>query len=536
MTITAELHDGRTLEFPDGTDPAVVQKTVKRLLSVQQQEPAFEREARQIIETTPAELIAGHPVTRFALGAASPVLGAAQLAAETVGDKPAAEQFKKLEKMKQAGMRAYGSEGTDVIGLGGAVLGPGSLAAMKVAPAATGLGRAGQGAAIGAGFGAVSPVADEDYWSSKGGQVLLGTVIGGAVPAAIDAAKTAGGVGRSLIDMTTEGGAKRILSRYQRKIIGEEQVPSVIQAARSAPEFVPGSKPTAAEALATTPAGSPIVAHQNITAATPGGISAQFGQRKLDQQAAIEAAEKARDIATAPMRDAALDQANQMGGIKADPLIQKIDAIAAKPGLRASDVVTKSMASIKEKLESLVETGRRIDAEDLYTVRKEVGNTIASHAKETANWDKRLSGRLESDVQKLIDDAIENAGGLGWKAYLKEYSKRSQAIEADNLRRLAKPEQATNLGGGVNVAEETRLKLPQMLDRTMMATNFVLKKLGSGIERRIDPEAARRYLDPKALADELAKMPPAWRSRVVGQLIQLGRVPPIVGAQEVGQQ
>lgn len=32
MTITAQLHDGRTLEFPDGTDPSVVQRTVKQML------------------------------------------------------------------------------------------------------------------------------------------------------------------------------------------------------------------------------------------------------------------------------------------------------------------------------------------------------------------------------------------------------------------------------------------------------------------------------------------------------------------------
>lgn len=35
MTITAELHDGRTLEFPDGTAPDVVQATVKRVLGAQ---------------------------------------------------------------------------------------------------------------------------------------------------------------------------------------------------------------------------------------------------------------------------------------------------------------------------------------------------------------------------------------------------------------------------------------------------------------------------------------------------------------------
>lgn len=33
MTVEAELHDGRVLEFPDGTDPSVVQATVKKMLA-----------------------------------------------------------------------------------------------------------------------------------------------------------------------------------------------------------------------------------------------------------------------------------------------------------------------------------------------------------------------------------------------------------------------------------------------------------------------------------------------------------------------
>ena len=33
MTIEAQLADGRVLEFPDGTDPSVIQATVKRMLA-----------------------------------------------------------------------------------------------------------------------------------------------------------------------------------------------------------------------------------------------------------------------------------------------------------------------------------------------------------------------------------------------------------------------------------------------------------------------------------------------------------------------
>lgn len=42
MAIEAELHDGRILEFPDGTDPAVIQATVKRVLAQDAQRNAPE--------------------------------------------------------------------------------------------------------------------------------------------------------------------------------------------------------------------------------------------------------------------------------------------------------------------------------------------------------------------------------------------------------------------------------------------------------------------------------------------------------------
>jgi hypothetical protein len=42
MTITAELADGRRLEFPDETDPQVIQATVKRILGQQEAPPASE--------------------------------------------------------------------------------------------------------------------------------------------------------------------------------------------------------------------------------------------------------------------------------------------------------------------------------------------------------------------------------------------------------------------------------------------------------------------------------------------------------------
>lgn len=483
---------------------------------------------------TPAENIAGHPVTRLALGAASPFLGAAQVASEAVGATGVSERLKHLEEMKRRGMGAMGAGDTDVIGGVGTMASPAFLGLARALPAArTVAGRVGQGTLVGGVAGATAPVSDAgvDYWATKGGQTILGLGVGAAIPGGIEAGKAGVRGAKNIADMFTQGGAGRILTRYQKRVIGDEQVPAVVDKLRTAPEYVPGAKPTAAEAVADLPAGSPIVAHQKITATTPGGISAQFGQRKLDQLAARKAAEEARDVATRPMRETAIQQAN-LGGVQAERINAGIDAMLAKPGQRASDVVQRTLGAVKEKIASLKNEAGFIDAEDLYTVRKELGNTIKTHAKETANWDKRLTGGLERAIQKHIDDAVEAAGGTGWKAYLAEYSRLSKNLEADKVRRLMsqRPAQRTELGGGVNVAEETRVALPQMLSRPMMATNFVLRKLGAGVETRLDPEAARRYLNPDKLADALAQLPPAQRFPVLQELMQLGRVPVMGGA------
>ena len=512
---------------------AVAVASARLRLQKPTEEPAFEKEAKEILATTPAELIAGHPATRFALGAASPILGAAQLGAEALGDPTGTQRLAQLERMKQAGMKAYGSEGFDVMGMGGTVLSPAFLKAGKAIPVAKTAGKKVlQGTLIGAGAAATTPVTEtDDYWSSKGGQVLLGTILGGAIPTGIETGKAFGRGVRNISDMFTQKGAGKILSRYQARITGEENIPRVTEALKGAPDILPGGKPTAAQALSGVPEGSPMVAHQRLTAQTPGGISAQFGIRKIEQEAAIKAAEIERNAVTTPMRQAALDAANGTGGVKASLITEQIDDMLSKPGQRASEVVQKALAETKEKIAKAIETGGKIDAEDLYTIRKEVGNTIEKHAKESASWDKRLSAGLQRDVQKIMDDAIEASGGTGWKQYLGEFSKRSQAIDAFKERILAsvKPAQRTELGGGINVAEETRVKAPQLLSRPMMATNFILKKLGEGVETRLDPEAARRYLDPQRLATELEKVPQSWRPRILDDLVRMGRIPALAG-------
>jgi hypothetical protein len=97
MTVSARLADGRTLTFPDGTDPSVIQATVKRLLS----------------ETAPAEAgFSGSDLaTAFKSGAVgstkalTDVAGAENVASQALGAK-AEEIQKQYSPARQAEMQA----------------------------------------------------------------------------------------------------------------------------------------------------------------------------------------------------------------------------------------------------------------------------------------------------------------------------------------------------------------------------------------------------------------------------------------------
>jgi hypothetical protein len=109
-----------------------------------------------------------------------------------------------------------------------------------------------------------------------------------------------------------------------------------------------------------------------------------------------------------------------------------IDAKLAQPGLRASSNVVKVLDSIKDDITNLTAKGGGvIDAHDLYTLRKEgINERIMQILGQT---DPKISAKVTrkvlGEIRPLIDDAIEKAGGTGWRDYLKTYAANMQAID-----------------------------------------------------------------------------------------------------------
>lgn len=451
--------------------------------------------------------------------------GLANLAApEASATKSLSDLAMRVDEAMKERERQY-QKGTpdSVMSYGGATLG---AVAPWLSPATAAM-RAPQGAGLiarllravpaGAGLGYVAEKTAPNLMDVRDATPGLGTAIGAAVPAAIDigmsVAKPAAQGVRNIADMIREGGEKNILSRYQSEITGDKNISAVVNALRTQHDLVTGGKPTAAELLHEVPEGSPLAAHQRITSRTPGGPSAQFGQRLQDQESAIEAAKQMRSAVTGPMREAAL---NSTSPVNTAPILHQIDTVLVSP--EAPTLTQKVLQDVKDEIAArskgigpIANSQQTIDPEALYTVRKQIGLMIDKHLPATAKldpkFDKSITAKEEKSIQNLIDDAIENSGGTGWRNYLREYANRSKAIEGFKERQefAYKPDQPTSLGGGINVAEQVRTHAPQMLSRPMMIANYILKKLSGGVEPRLDAEAAARYLNPKQLADALEK-------------------------------
>jgi hypothetical protein len=193
--------------------------------------------------------------------------------------------------------------------------------------------------------------------------------------------------------------------------------------------------------------------------------------------------------------------------LDAGSITRAIDAKLAQPGLRASSNVAKILATIKDDIANLTEKGGGvIDAHDLYTLRKEgINERIMQIMGQT---DPKISAKVTrsvlQEVRPLIDDAIEKAGGTGWRDYLKTYATNMQAIDqkamaAEAARLFEKsPQEYIRLVRGNNPDAVEAIFGPGSYDifKEMSGKMPTLEKLAAGIERTGAMEDAARLGQP----------------------------------------
>jgi hypothetical protein len=433
-------------------------------------------------------------------------------------------------------------------GLYGAV-GTAPLAFIPGAPAGMNfLGRVGVGAATGAGVGAIAqPTSGQgnflDRAAEKGQQILLGTVLGS---------------GTGLLNEGASWLANKLSARTRAQALANQTIPpnqlAAVTAANTAQPDVLASQAAAAQGLdlpayqallrmaesvdpAATARATRLtnqaahlaelqriaggatatenVAAQNAAMGTLRGTTAQ------QREAALTGAMSPKTIAV-PQTYGPLGEPRAMPttaireGVDVTPLTAAVHDIRKTPGIRASDVANAALSQLDTKLRDLAKLGDGyINPEDLYTVRKQIGNYIKKAAKENQDWDKKLTGGLQNSLQDEFDAAIEKAGGAGWKDYLATYSAGMQGIDRQALAARAmdlykkSPQRFVALIQGESPAEVEKIFGPGTYDivKALPTDLPALQKIASEVQAGLSAREQAKE-GAKALTGILARNAP----------------------------
>jgi hypothetical protein len=317
----------------------------------------------------------------------------------------------------------------------------------------------------------------------------LGATIGGAVPFAGPAL---GYVGGKVANMRTM--PQNRAANLAQQAAGAD-LKEVVNALRNAPPGVgvaqtlarfenPALQALVRDSLESTPEGAQYLSKLgtmtekqavNELAKIAGGVSA------AETRATAELAKNNLNVITTPMREASLGRVN-LGKFVADeaasreandlavlmgsgseidparfilqatgaekalrsvgikplegaPLANQIAAISKNPSFAGNDLVEGSVQRVAEDIARWTSSNGVIDANALEAIRKNAVNAAIAKLRPGADAtaQRNLAAGVMSNIKPLIDKAIEDAGGAGWREYLTTHAKGMQKIAEKKL-------------------------------------------------------------------------------------------------------
>lgn len=277
----------------------------------------------------------------------------------------------------------------------------GNIAATAPAMLIPGVNTVAGGAALGAGLGAIQPVASDE---SRVSNVAAGAVGGALVPTAAAALRT----GKALVEPLYERGRATIAGRLLNRVTGDN-APAVQARMAAARELVPGSQPTAAEVAES----GGVAAVQRMAAQADPEAYAQRGMEQANARlnalrgiagddAAMRAAEGARKASSQPLYDAAKTKI-VTGDATLDSLLQR-------PSLEKAMARAQQLAREADETITFPGTPERMVASRVLDASGKPFSSTTIAAKPA-----EYSGRGLQYLKMALDDMLDNpqVNGIG---------------------------------------------------------------------------------------------------------------------------
>jgi hypothetical protein len=201
-------------------------------------------------------------------------------------------------------------------------------------------------------------------------------------------------------------------------------------------------------------------------------VADEAGARAANDLAVLAGSGTKIDPAQFVAQATGAEQALRSVGIKpleSASLIRSISATAENPAFAGNDLVSGAVKNVADDIAKWTGQGGVIDANALEAIRKNSVNAAISQLRPGADatTQRNLAAGVLSKIKPAIDNAIEAAGGTGWRDYLGMHAKGMRDIAEKNLTGEALAMYKTNKDAFVKLVQGE-------------APEIVEKKLGPG--------------------------------------------------------
>ena len=321
-----------------------------------------------------------------------------------------------------------------------------------------------------------------------------------------------------------------------------------------------------------------------IKAGKPVGLTQYTYKGELGKMAddwASQAATASLDLGQgARFAQGAADAMRSVGikPLEGDKIVGSIRAVANNPEFAGNDVLLGAVKNVADDVAKWTSSGGVIDAKALDAIRKNSVNAAIQQLRPgmDATAQRNLAASVMNDIKPTLINAIEEAGGTGYRQYLADYTKGMQKIaekklagEALNLWKTNKdefvrlvqnesPEAVEKIlgPGRYNIATEladstmgvlqdqakkrltevaikeqvsgcqdalktllldnmSKLRVPSYLSAVAATTNKALNILENKIGKKTMETLTEALKTPEGAADLLATLPGSERNRVI---------------------
>lgn len=338
-----------------------------------------------------------------------------------------------------------------------------------------------------------------------------------------------------------KGSITKLSGDVVENLLKNSDKPAIRQALQEATTYVPGAKPTVAEAMAEANLKSPekqvggaLVKLQDTISGNK-GVEDVLPSKMKANQAAVDSYIEDHAGRMAILRNEAFRQARQgptgQPGLVtgkgpvwgADPVyVHKVAAHALQDReIAGHNLARKLISGVMTDLKKVPKNQfGMLDPEVMYGIRQSAGARLSKLLKDEMTPNDAVASKALRRLQDSMDDAI-GAAAPGWKEYMKLYSKGMEPVNKHTARLAEANSMVEGITGrGVGeMVQETMPSIPGLLHRPTMVARFLLHLVAKDAADPITRDIAKRLEDPEQFLQLMSRPDAAPAKKALNQTL-----------------